>query len=461
MKLWRHCYKLEFAGSSDRKVCVPNHWQPISALMLSLWAARLFKLAVPTAGAALNPVNTANPGNPTPSTGLCQSRPSDDPLQMELEASLRKYKKVMPFLHGSWLYKSPISESVTAWLFSDVTKDSVLKAVEEYRTLEQNAFLEKYGFGKSTRYLLRVDGEDFDSKAIVGAAHGYALPEAGPLENSAFSGGKDAAAGVLEGLGFQIIEKEVTTKRFWTLDELSLVQREHYEVSRSFGDEFTRAEFDERYRKMFPHRNPNSILPSDFSHNNTQRAKHVYPSFLETVGDSVYNFVGLEEGHEAKIRNPLWTRDELILATEFYKKFAPQIPGKTDERLIGLADEIRSLAASLWLHGDETFRNPNGVYMKLMELKKYDPENVGKGLGRKARAVEQEVWDLSSAELAKAARSIREVLKSLEFGNTPWQALQILRNRRWLRRLKGGWLPGSTVTVSAIQRLPKVRRGSS
>lgn len=303
---------------------------------------------------------------------------------------------------------------------SDVTKDSVLKAVEEYRTLEQNAFLEKYGFGKSTRYLLRVDGEDFDSKAIVGAAHGYALPEAGPLENSAFSGGKDAAAGVLEGLGFQIIEKEVTTKRFWTLDELSPVQREHYEVSRSFGDEFTRAEFDERYRKMFPHRNPNSILPSDFSHNNTQRAQHVYPSFLETVGDSVYNFVGLEEGHEAKIRNPLWTRDELILATEFYKKFAPQIPGKTDERLIGLADEIRSLAASLGLHGDETFRNPNGVYMKLMELKKYDPENVGKGLGRKARAVEQEVWDLSSAELAKAARSIREVLKSLEFGNTPW-----------------------------------------
>lgn len=59
---------------------------------------------------------------------------------------------------------------------SDVTIDSVLRAVEEYRALGQNAFLEKYGFGKSTRYLLRIDGEDFDSKAIVGAAPGFGGP---------------------------------------------------------------------------------------------------------------------------------------------------------------------------------------------------------------------------------------------------------------------------------------------
>ncbi len=107
---------------------------------------------------------------------------------------------------------------------SDVTKEAVFKAVDEYRSLGQTAFLAKYGFGKSTRYLLRVDGEDFDSKAIVGAAHGYALPEMGPLANSAFSGGKDAAAGILEGLGFQIIENEASTKRVWTLDELSPVR---------------------------------------------------------------------------------------------------------------------------------------------------------------------------------------------------------------------------------------------
>jgi hypothetical protein len=291
---------------------------------------------------------------------------------------------------------------------SDVTKEAVLKAVEEFRVLGQDTFLEKHGFGKSTRYLLRIDGEDFDSKAIVGAAHGYALPELGPLANSDFSGGKDAAAGVLERLGFQIFQKEVSTKRIWTLDELSPAQQEHYDVAQSFEGEFTRAQFVERYQKMFPVRNPKSFLPSDFSHNNRQQASDLYPSFLETVGDSIYQFVGLDAAHEEKTRNPLWTRDELILATDFYKRHAPQIPGKTDERLIGLAGEIRSYAASLGLRGDETFRNPNGVYMKLMELRKYDPEYQGKGLGHgKPRSIEQEVWDIPRTELEKSAATIR------------------------------------------------------
>lgn len=306
---------------------------------------------------------------------------------------------------------------------SNVTKEAVLEAVDEFRALGQDAFLERYGFGKSTRYLLRIDGNDFDSKAIVGAAHGYALPELGPLKASDFSGGKDAAAGLLKRLGFQVIENDGSSRRIWTLEDLSPVQREHYDVSNSFDGEFTRAQFDERYRKMFPQRNPNSFLPSDFSYNNKQLARDQYPSFLEAVGDSIYNFIGLDAGPEQKVRNPLWTRDELILATDFYKRYAPQIPGKADDKLIALADEIRSLAASLGLHGDETFRNPNGVYMKLMELKKYDPNYAGKGLGRKPRAVEQEVWDLQAGELAAAARSIREALKSIAIGDTRWEGV--------------------------------------
>ena len=181
---------------------------------------------------------------------------------------------------------------------SDVTKEAVLKAVEEYYALGQKVFLEKYGFGKSTRYLLRIDGEDFDSKAIVGAAHGFALPKLGPLANLDFSGGKDAAAGLLERLGFQIVEKGATSKRVWTLEDLSRVQREHYDVSQSLEGQFTRTDFDERYRMMFPERNPSSLLPSDFSRNNNQQAKDLYPAFLDTVGDSIYQFVGLDTGHD-------------------------------------------------------------------------------------------------------------------------------------------------------------------
>ena len=129
---------------------------------------------------------------------------------------------------------------------------------------------------------------------------------------------------------------------------------------------------------------------------------------LETLGFRI-----VEKGKQSN-QNPNWTRDELILSAEFYKKYAPSIPGKTDNRLIALSDEIRAVAESLGLHGDETFRNPNGVYMKLMELRKYDPEYKGKGLGRKPRAIEQEVWSLSDSEIVIAARLIRAALLEIE-----------------------------------------------
>jgi len=211
-----------------------------------------------------------------------------------------------------------------------------------------------------------------------------------------------------------------------TLDQLTPVEREHFVVAKSFEDFFTRKQFNDRYRAMFPDRNANSILPSDFSHNNAQRAKGQYPSFLETVGDSIYRFIGLDAGHEEKIKNPLWTRDELIIATAFYKEHAPHIPSKTDERLIQLANEIRSLAMSLGLFGNNTFRNPNGVYMKLMELKKYDPEYLGKGLGRNRRSLEQEVWDLNSEVLQAAARSIRESLAVIQRGDSNWERTAVI-----------------------------------
>ena len=55
---------------------------------------------------------------------------------------------------------------------NDITREAVLRAVDEYQELGQKAFLEKYGFDRATKYLLTLEGEDFDSKAIVGAAHG-------------------------------------------------------------------------------------------------------------------------------------------------------------------------------------------------------------------------------------------------------------------------------------------------
>jgi hypothetical protein len=66
-------------------------------------------------------------------------------------------------------------------------------------------FLKKYGFGSAREYFLVVDGERFDSKAIIGAAHGYEFPAQGPLRHGKFSGGEATVERKLHELGFDTV----------------------------------------------------------------------------------------------------------------------------------------------------------------------------------------------------------------------------------------------------------------
>lgn len=88
------------------------------------------------------------------------------------------------------------------------TTGSVRRAVAEYARLGRERFLETYGFGASRRYLLRLDGRLYESKAIVGVAFKYETSD-GPLRASQFSGGLGAmgAARQLQDLGFEIIDR--------------------------------------------------------------------------------------------------------------------------------------------------------------------------------------------------------------------------------------------------------------
>jgi len=219
---------------------------------------------------------------------------------------------------------------------SDITVVSISAACDEYDKLGKTKFLTKYGFGASKTYYLRRDGKYYDSKAIVGAAHGHLAPSFAPLRHTEFSGGQQHVVQVLESLGFEVVE------------------------------------------------NP---PPS---------------------------------------RNPDWTRDELILAAEFYRRHTPSVPGKTTKSLMDLADEIRAVATLQGLRGNETFRNPNGVYMKLMELRKYDDSYHGVGLGHeRVRDVELEVFTLPEVELLLAARDIRSRIRT--FREVSGQAIQMER----------------------------------
>ncbi len=72
---------------------------------------------------------------------------------------------------------------------ADLTsRDAVLQALAEYNDLERDTYLATYGFGKARSYYLQHAGRLYDSKAVVGAAHGYQIGQ--PLTAADFSGGE-------------------------------------------------------------------------------------------------------------------------------------------------------------------------------------------------------------------------------------------------------------------------------
>lgn len=87
---------------------------------------------------------------------------------------------------------------------ADITADSVLEAVAEFDRLGRDAFLDFYGFKPAKEYFLILDGRWYDSKAICGAAHGYARTDLRALRSDEFSGGSRTVQRRLEELGFRV-----------------------------------------------------------------------------------------------------------------------------------------------------------------------------------------------------------------------------------------------------------------
>jgi hypothetical protein len=71
---------------------------------------------------------------------------------------------------------------------NDLTwRDAVLAAIHEFDERGKAAFLATYGYEQSRVYFLQHEGQDYDSKAIVGVAYGK--QHGTPLKASEFSGG--------------------------------------------------------------------------------------------------------------------------------------------------------------------------------------------------------------------------------------------------------------------------------
>jgi hypothetical protein len=89
---------------------------------------------------------------------------------------------------------------MVAW--DHVTRDDVLRAIQEYDRLGAQEFFAAHGFAPTTTYDLLWEERSYPPKAILGTAYELATGER--LASGDFEGGKSGAVKVLGQLGFSV-----------------------------------------------------------------------------------------------------------------------------------------------------------------------------------------------------------------------------------------------------------------
>lgn len=94
-------------------------------------------------------------------------------------------------------------------------------------------------------------------------------------------------------------------------------------------------------------------------------------------------------------KNIDWSVDELILALHLYITHPDSLPGKTSVEIKELSTFLNKMGAALDTTMAEKFRNANGVYMKMMNFRRFDPKYINEGkVGLKSgNKNDKVVWD--------------------------------------------------------------------
>lgn len=122
--------------------------------------------------------------------------------------------------------------------------------------------------------------------------------------------------------------------------------------------------------------------------------------------------------------DPNWTWDETVLAFDFYQRHHPQPPGKNSAEVIEFSELLNRMADQRGISKSPKFRNPAGVYMKLMNFRRIDPEfteSGRKGLQRGA-GMEELVFEryfIRPAQLVADARFIRQAVADRDYAIPP------------------------------------------
>lgn len=105
-----------------------------------------------------------------------------------------------------------------------------------------------------------------------------------------------------------------------------------------------------------------------------------------------------------------WDREEHLLLLDMYLRHKDQVPGKESDEVEVMSNLLRRYHKKKGNPVHEALRNQNGVYMKLMNFRRFDPGILSKGL-EKGNKLEGEVWDEYSdkpEELSRIAELIKQ-----------------------------------------------------
>ncbi len=114
-----------------------------------------------------------------------------------------------------------------------------------------------------------------------------------------------------------------------------------------------------------------------------------------------------------------WTLEERILALDLYLRCG--VAGRTHPDVIALSEELNQRGFHPDAGTRESFRNPNGVALKLANFAALDPSYSGTGMTRHS-AGDEETWDTYAGDadlLTEAVTTIRFHMHTLEPAATP------------------------------------------
>lgn len=137
------------------------------------------------------------------------------------------------------------------------------------------------------------------------------------------------------------------------------------------------------------------------------------------VGDAAGKLIDLGYEVSSPGQNADWSWDEHVLALDFYMDHRKSIPGKKSEEILGLSAFLVALGERTGVAMTPKFRNANGVYMKMMNFRRIDPEFIAQGKSglSQGAALEQQAWDAygdGPVQLKAHANAIRSAMADLK-----------------------------------------------